>query len=375
LDAAVRTDHYTDVGNTTNPKVGFRYQPLHQILFRGSYNTGFRAPTLFEENSPFLITNTANAYADPFLVQQCLTSRALQATAACGGLQQNIVQQGSKQLSPEKSSTGTLGIVLEPMRGLTASVDYWNIVLKSRISALGESAIFGDPVKYKSQFVRCSTVAVQNPTAYATLLANGSCDPTTGFDLLAYIYSPNQNEGKIKTQGLDLGLNWTTPTDFGRVTFNFEGTYTLKYDYQVVADGPYKSAVGKYNADLSSAATGAVANPVIFRWQHVLSVDVGVASWDFVAAERFKSGYQDQNDPTQLSDPSFADRVGSYSVWDLGAQYKGIKRLTLNFGIRNAFNKTPPFSNQGSTFQVGYDPRYTDPLDRTYLFRAQLDFK
>ncbi|HEY7378957.1 MAG TPA: TonB-dependent receptor, partial [Steroidobacteraceae bacterium] len=43
---AVRYDHYSDFGGTTNPKVAVRWQPTRAWLVRASYGIGFRAPTL-----------------------------------------------------------------------------------------------------------------------------------------------------------------------------------------------------------------------------------------------------------------------------------------------------------------------------------------
>jgi iron complex outermembrane receptor protein len=67
--------------------------------------------------------------------------------------------------------------------------------------------------------------------------------------------------------------------------------------------------------------------------------------------------------------------VGAYSVWDLVGSWSGVKGLTLTAGVINLFNETPPFSNQGSTFQQGYDPRFTNSLDRRWLLRASYEFK
>ena len=49
---AVRYDHYSDFGGTTNPKVAVRWQPNAAWLVRASYGTGFRAPTLPELWTP-----------------------------------------------------------------------------------------------------------------------------------------------------------------------------------------------------------------------------------------------------------------------------------------------------------------------------------
>ncbi|MGH8167093.1 MAG: TonB-dependent receptor plug domain-containing protein, partial [Woeseiaceae bacterium] len=48
LDLALRYSHYNDFGNTTNPKVGLKWQVTDEVLLRGSWGTGFRAPTFTE---------------------------------------------------------------------------------------------------------------------------------------------------------------------------------------------------------------------------------------------------------------------------------------------------------------------------------------
>ena len=59
LTLAGRYDDYSDFGNTFNPKIGVRYQPIQQVLLRASYNTGFRAPTLYEIHKPPALTFTS----------------------------------------------------------------------------------------------------------------------------------------------------------------------------------------------------------------------------------------------------------------------------------------------------------------------------
>ena len=49
---AGRYDKYSGTGDTFNPKIGVRYQPVKSLLLRGSANTGFRAPTLYEIYQP-----------------------------------------------------------------------------------------------------------------------------------------------------------------------------------------------------------------------------------------------------------------------------------------------------------------------------------
>jgi len=52
LNLAARRDDYTGFGSTTNPKYTLRYAPIEQLLFRGSYSTGFRVPTFKQQFDP-----------------------------------------------------------------------------------------------------------------------------------------------------------------------------------------------------------------------------------------------------------------------------------------------------------------------------------
>ena len=49
--AAVRYDHYSDFGSTTNAKGTFRWNPQKNLLVRGSVGTGFKAPTVPQVNA------------------------------------------------------------------------------------------------------------------------------------------------------------------------------------------------------------------------------------------------------------------------------------------------------------------------------------
>jgi outer membrane receptor protein involved in Fe transport len=49
---AVRAENYSDFGSTINPKIGFAWQPVPEwVLLRGSYSTGFRAPSLVQSST------------------------------------------------------------------------------------------------------------------------------------------------------------------------------------------------------------------------------------------------------------------------------------------------------------------------------------
>ena len=100
VNLAIRYDDYSDLGGTTNPKVSFRWQPTQQLLFRGNYNTGFRAPTLYDMYAPNSITFTGNPYDDPLL---CPNGVVNTRGRRCGepGLRPAVPAAAGRQQGPE----------------------------------------------------------------------------------------------------------------------------------------------------------------------------------------------------------------------------------------------------------------------------------
>ena len=68
------------------------------------------------------------------------------------------------------------------------------------------------------------------------------------------------------------------------------------------------------------------------------------------------------------------NKVDSYSLWNVSGSYTGFKGLTLTAGVKNLLDEDRPFTNQGTMFQKGYDPRYTDPVGRALHLRASYRF-
>ena len=351
VTGAVRYDHYSDFGSTTNPKFSFRYQPVETVLFRGSVSTGFRAPSLFELNNPITYTNTANSFNDPVLCPGGVAAPGHPDSSVCNT--QFIVQNGgNKSLSPEKAKNANLGIVFEPVRGASVGFDYWWVRLKNQISVLPDTLIFADPAKNAALFHR-------NPAGMLSI--NGADCPGVN---CGYITDTSQNLGNVNTDGFDLTASYHMPAgETGTFDFSFAGTYVRKYEYQQEQNGVYLQNAGVYSG------TG----PII-RWQHAIAASWMKGPWSAGLVNRFKDGYTDQNDPNQVSDPSFFGNVGSYIVWDIWGGWQPMKQLSLTLGVRNLFDRAPPFSNQARTFQTGYDPRFTDPTGRAYYAKGTYSF-
>jgi iron complex outermembrane receptor protein len=357
---AGRWDHYSDFGNTVNPKLGVRYQPMKELLLRGSFNTGFRAPTLYEIYQPPALTFTSDNYDDPLLCPGGTPVGGATAGAVCA---QQVLQRLSgpagvglpvDSLDPEKSKTFTIGFVLEPTPQVTFGLDYWNIKVEDQIAPIPEQAIFGDPAKYASAFVRCSQLPAGPTPGVIDRTDADVCLNFPAFDPIAYIDSTTRNLGELKTYGIDVNLGWRSmATPYGRFAANLDGTYIMKYEYQRERGGEFLDALGNYSD-----------NAPVFRWQHVLTVNWSAGPWSALVANRYKSGYTDQDG---------VNEVGNYSTFDTSVTWAD-RNFTLTGGILNVADKDPPRSVQVTTFQRGYDPRFTDPRGRTFLLRAGYKF-
>ena len=141
-----------------------------------------------------------------------------------------------------------------------------------------------------------------------------------------------------------------------RARIGLIGTWIYKYSYQFAKDGPFTNNLGVFTAD----------NGAIPKWRHLLAFDWSRGPWGATLTQNVVNGYVDASGGRQ---------VGSVETYDLVGQWSGFKGLQVTLGIKNLFDRDPPASNQGQTFQVGYDPRYGDPLGRTFYGRISYLFK
>jgi iron complex outermembrane recepter protein len=319
LQFALRADHYEGVGSTINPKAGLRWTPSKQLLVRASAGTGFRAPTFSELYRP-----TTYGSSPAFIYDDVIGDFG----------QWETIKQANPKLKPEKSRQFSLGLVLEPLRGLSASLDYWRIEKRDIISDLYEKTI------------------LENPTRYAQYITRNSVDEPI-------ILLRKENQGKLETSGVDIEFNWRgEATSFGRFSAGLAGTYVIDYKRQFGKLEPMVSGVGRFLND-----------QVVQRWRHRATVDWDFGSFGLTLANTFYSGYTDDS-----YIPDTAPRkVEAYKLWDLTGSWRPSKNITVRAGVKNLLDTAPPFSNQSYYFLATYDPTYTDPRGRT--FTASLLYK
>ena len=346
-DAAVRYDKYQGTGSSTTPKFSIRWQPTASVLVRGSIGQGFRAPSLADLYSPATTGVSQTGLSDPL---RCPTTQ--DGIKDCS-TQFPTTNGGKLGLKSEKSDNITLGLVFQPTNNISVALDAFQIKLKDTISnGLPQAVILGNLAKYGS-FVTRGPVDPAFPALPGPII---NIDQT------------NLNTGETRLAGFDLDFKWRIPAgDVGKFTVGFNGTYFSKYDTQN-PDGTFTPNV----ANLSNATTGGVI-PRVKTYQFVTW---SRGPWDVTVAMNWQSKYTDipgsLEDP---ADPAFVPRkVGAYETFDMQSSYSGLKNLRLTFGMKNILNRDPPYTNQGFSFQSGYDPQYGDPRGRFLYGRLTYAF-
>jgi iron complex outermembrane recepter protein len=123
LTVAGRVENYSDFGSTADGKVAGRLQLIPQLAVRGAAGTGFRAPALAQ--SFFSSTATNFIGGVPFDIR----------TFPVASLEAQVL--GAQPLKPEESVNLSAGLALEPVAGLTATVDFYRILIDDRIVLSG----------------------------------------------------------------------------------------------------------------------------------------------------------------------------------------------------------------------------------------------
>lgn len=133
LNVSGRYDHYSEGFSHFSPKVGVKFTPIKELAIRGTYAEGFRAPT-FAESGPRSQYAGFVSTTPPcnFILQHGGTGTA--ASCSANGNPYNLNYNlgrglaGNPNLQPEISRSFTGGVIFQPVRWLSLTVDYYNVL-------------------------------------------------------------------------------------------------------------------------------------------------------------------------------------------------------------------------------------------------------
>ncbi|MCF6274434.1 MAG: TonB-dependent receptor [Robiginitomaculum sp.] len=223
FQAALRWEDYDLFGTTTNWKVGGLYKLTDSIRLRGTYSTGFHAPSAGQANVVNTTTafNTAGELAD----QGTIPLNTAPGQLAADFLENAPGQPGIRPtLGPETADNLSVGIAFDtgPM---SWTVDYFNISVKDRI-ALTDNFDFQEVLDFTGTGLATydgSSIGA----ALTTLDAAGRLNRAdfTGFEDLRF-FRFFTNNFDTKTTGFDIVGRMPFDVGVGSSSVSIAANYT-----------------------------------------------------------------------------------------------------------------------------------------------------
>ena len=369
LIGAVRHEHYSDAGDSTVPKIGFRWQPVErQITLRGNFAKSFTAPTLYQIGQP---VNFRTVATGP------ITSGI--PAAVISGFSGFYGEDGNNPAAkPAHAQSWSFGLVLKPdmVPHLKIDAEFSSVKETGQITGIGYNNILADVNLYGSASQFFNNVAVggyQNigtgnpfttPGALLTYINNartaGNIDSTGNLNL--YVVDRPSNLGLIQIKSLTVATSYEIPTqDKGTISLQNQLSYLFSYKYQAVpGNNPANAATLIYDfAGTTTQGGGAQGTLPRLRMYTALNWDWG--QWTFGVANSFIGPVTDQGTGgasyylgVNNANPAVAatfipGHVNSFSSWDLRLGWtsdkdRGGKGLRVTAGVNNLFNQAPPLS-------------------------------
>jgi iron complex outermembrane receptor protein len=348
IEGAYRFSRYSDNDDTHTWKAGGAWSPLHGITIRGTYSFAVRVPNFGELYSPFTVTSGASIN-DPCSATYIGSDPAYQANCAAvlasrGGLplpfpntnRPNLMAGGNTDLSPEKSRSYNVGVVLQPafLRGFDITVDYWKIHIDDVITTLSATTILNNC--YGGIETYCGFVT-RNPAGTGYFPgSNAQNDPTGAYLLDGTILSAYNNRytnlASLEARGLDIGANYRTDIGPGNLRISFAGQYLLN---QITV-----AQVGTAGLDYA----GQYRTPR-FRGTLMTSYSIGKLTFGvntrMIGASKF--------DPTKSDEYYQFQKIPAYVYNDVAVNYRANDQITLSVGVKNISNVDVPLQLYNNT--------------------------
>jgi iron complex outermembrane receptor protein len=306
-----------------------------QLVARGTYTMGFRAPGPYESGNSAAAGFTS--YVDPV---RCPVTGA---PADCGNGQVVAITSGNPNVQPEKSTNWTVGLIWEPIAQFNASIDYWNIEIKNQIVGSDPQTVIDNPAGFPAAVLVRDTNNLPGIPNSGTVLA---------------VSAPYENANKTTTDGIDITARWRQPLqDWGNLTTTLEWTHIMGFK-RTLANGTVNEYAGTHGPTSLSSAAGMPKD----RGNLVIAWDRG--PWNVAGTVRYV-GPMDNIESEEANDClTFAANnlctVSSYTTLDLAAGYKGFKNWEIFGSIINVFNRIAPFDREAGYGNYNYNFNYAN---------------
>jgi len=324
---AGRVDQYSDFGHAFSPKLALRWKVQPGLLLRGSAGRGFLPPSLFQLNRP--TSSFTDLTGDPV---RCPVTHL---DADCRNTVIEHFNGGNPALTAERSTQYNAGLVLEPVDGVSISVDAWRIDHRDKIVFAGGYLIANEAL-YPDRVIRAPASAAD--------IALGIPGP------IIELRDTYINLARQQVRGVDVELKArSNASRYGSVTLGAAASYVDWFAIQVTPDGPFEQVAGDDgNPRLKANAS--------MLWEF--------GRWHADLAAHYVSSYQYFN-----GSEATPRTMASMTTFDVAVGVN-IQSAQVTLLVRNVFDRQPPFRD----FVWGYDPLVHDPRGRIVSLSARYAF-
>ncbi|KAF1006702.1 MAG: Vitamin B12 transporter BtuB [Luteibacter sp.] len=381
VNASSRYSHYSAFGGGTRSKYSFRWKPFDDLLVRGTYAEGFRAPTVadlyagtsesFESFLDPCDSSYGAAASDASVRARCAAAgiparyRQIDQSGAAinsssGGQNPIAFRTGANPaLKPESSITRTAGIVYSPsyVDGFDMTLDYYKIAIRDVITPI----LAADILNY---------CYVRNDPTYCGRFTRASDGHIVTLD------ESLANLGTLRTEGYDLGIHYRLPsTRLGEFTLSSDSTYLKDYSQSTSAGAPPRQLAGYMNNMQG-----------LYRLRSNLSLDWGWQRFGATWTVRYFSGLKDAcwSPSVECTDPGATNaltgaagfsRKGAVAFHDLQLRWQAPWNGSFRIGVNNLFDRKGPLYYNVSSAGNGsppYNPAFD--IDRYFYMGYQQKF-
>lgn len=308
---AVRTEHYSDFGDTTNGKLSLRYDFTPQIAARATASTGYRAPSLVQSGmSSFSVQVVEQPPGSGNYVE--VQQRTLRANSP------EAQALGGKALKPEESTNYSLGLVWRPLENASVTVDAYRINIDNRI-----------------------TLSDQLPASVVTPIFAGT--PYANIQSAAFY----TNVADTRTDGIELTGNYQWDLQrWGRLNLSsgFAKNNTTITGLRDVGNIKGSQIVGRNTQGLIEDGTPDSKLTLSANWLY--------ENWGVTVAQRRYGEWKSLN----ATNPSLDQTYSPQWVTDLDVSYTFYKGVKVSVGAINLFDTHPDKADGAQLYGV---PKYS----------------
>ena len=325
---AVRGEQFEIFGSTLNYKAAANYKVTETMRLRGSYSTGFRAPTPGQQNT-FNITTEYD-----FEKGDLVNKGTIPSTNAAVGV---VTGKEDNSLDPETSNNFTAGFTVDIL-GVNFTADIFDIRLKNRLSVSQHYTLTD---VQKAQLIDAGVTSAANLETFQFFI----------------------NDFNSTTNGVDFVVTAPIPNGTVIAVYNFTSTKVT----HLVVDGELEELPSDFDPaleltpELKAFFESTTLNADRIRElqenlpKHRGSLTVGQSitdMWGVLGRASYFSGWFDSEDYLQNPDVEGTGEYTGRVIFDLETTYTVESGLSLTLGGRNILN-TYPDENPNAANSVG----------------------